>query len=158
MDAAIDHEDQEASGAHAQLSAWLWKPWYAKLWWATIPVWWLGMAVSMRVDPLESFYSGWIAGYLNVLFFPMTALMVLGVGYVRARLDSFVGQGDGAPLWNEEAQALTAKLHRDEFERMMERSRAYANPMDPRSGPMWIGNPMNPNNPAYVNPNTGKHH
>ena len=98
MDAAIDHEDQDASGAHPHLSAWLWKSWYAKLWWATIPAWWVGLAVSTRVDTLESFYRGWIAGYLNVLFFPMTTLMVLGVGYVRARLDSFVGQGDGVPL------------------------------------------------------------
>lgn len=107
---------------------------------------------------LESFYRGWIAGYLNVLFLPMTALMVLGVGYVRARLDSLVGQGDGVPLSHEEAQALAAKLHRDQHERMMEMARAHANPMDPRSGPLWIGNPMNPNNPGYVNPHTGKHH
>lgn len=156
MDAAIDHEDQEASGAHPHLSAWLWKPWYAKLWWASIPAWWIGMAVSVRVDPLESFYRGWIAGYLNVLFFPMTALMVLGVGYVRARLDNFVGHG--VPLSDKEAQALAANLHRDQHERMMEMARAYANPMDPRSGPLWIGNPMNPNNPGYVNPHTGKHH
>lgn len=158
MDAAIDHQKQDASGARPQLSAWLWKPWYAKLWWATIPVWWIGMAVSVRVDPLESFYRGWTAGYLNVLFFPMTALMVLGVGYVRARLDSFVGQGDGVPLSDEEAQALAAKLQRDQLERMRERARAYANPMDPRSGSLWVGSAMNPNNPAYIDPNGRKHH
>ena len=158
MDEAIDHQQQGGRVPYPQLSAWLWKPWYAKLWWATIPVWWIGMAVSMRVDPLESFYRGWIAGYLNVLFFPMTALMVLGVGYVRARLDSLAGQGDGVPLSHEEAQALAAKLHRDQHVRMMEMAREHANPMDPRSGPLWIGNPMNPNNPGYVNPHTGKHH
>ncbi len=157
MDAAIDHEDQDASGAHPHLSAWLWKSWYAKLWWATIPAWWVGLAVSTRVDTLESFYRGWIAGYLNVLFFPMTTLMVLGVGYVRARLDSFVGQGDGVPLSDEEAQALAAKLHRDQLERMMEMARAHANPMDPRSGSLWIGSAMNPNNPAYIDPNGRKH-
>lgn len=52
MDEAIDHQEQGGRGPNSQLSAWLWKPWYAKLWWATIPVWWIGMAVSMRVDPL----------------------------------------------------------------------------------------------------------
>ncbi|MBB3356998.1 MULTISPECIES: hypothetical protein [unclassified Novosphingobium] len=158
MDKAIDHQEQEDVAAHRDLSAWLWKPWFAKLWWTTIPVWWLGMAVSTRVDTLESFYRGWIAGYLNVVFFPMTALMVLGVGYVRERLDSFVGQGDDVPLSDEEASALAAKLHRDQLERMRERARAYANPMDPRSGSLWIGSAMNPNNPAYIDPNGRKHH
>lgn len=142
VETAIDqeHEDQAAP---PQLSAWLWKPWYAKLWWSAIPVWWGGMTVSTRVDFLEPFYRWWIAGYLNVLFFPMTALMVLGVDYVRERLDSFAGQGDGVPLSDEEAQAFAAQLHRDQLERMRERARAYANSMDPRSGPLWIGNPMN---------------
>lgn len=156
MDAAIDSPEQYGRAAPMPLSAWLWKPWYAKLWWSAIPVWWTGMAVSTRVDFLEPIYRWWFAGYLNVLFFPMTVLMVLGVGYVRERLDSFFGQGDEVPS-DEEASALAAKLHRDQLERMREMARAYANPMDPRSGPLWIGNPMNPNNPGYINPNTGKH-
>lgn len=133
-----------------------WRPWYAKLWWATIPVWWLGMAASTRVDYLESFYRGGFAGYLNVLFFPMTALMVLGVGYVRERLDSFVGQGDGVPLSEEEAEAFFAKRSSHELARTMERWHAQSNPMDPRSGPLWLGNPMNPTNPGHINPHTGK--
>jgi hypothetical protein len=156
VETAIDQEHEDQATA-PQLSAWLWKPWYAKLWWSAIPVWWAGMAVSSRVDFLEPFYRWWFAGYLNVLFFPMTALMVLGVGYVRERLDSFVGQDNGVPLSDEEAQPLAAKLHRDQLERMRKRARAHANSMDPRSGPLWIGNPMNPNNPGYINPNTGKH-
>src|SRR3546814_7710639 len=73
-------------------------PIYAKRWCAAIPIWWRGMAASTRVDALETFYRGALAGYLNILFFPMTALMVLGVGYVRERLDSFVQPGDGTPL------------------------------------------------------------
>ena len=60
------------------------------------------MALSTRIDTLEAFYRGGIAGYLDILFFPMTAVMVLGVGYVRERLDSFIGQGDGVPLSDEE--------------------------------------------------------
>lgn len=157
MDRAIDHKEQGNRWAHPRLSAWLWKPWYAKLWWTAIPVWWVSMAVSTRVDSLEPFYRGWIAGYLNVLFFPMTALMVLGVGYVRSRLDGIVREGDGEPLSGEDAAALFAKHHRDERERTMERLRAQSNPMDPRSGSLWIGNVMNPNNPGYIDPNLKKH-
>lgn len=115
------------------------------------------MAASTRIDTLVAFYRGGIAGYLNVMFFPGTALMVLGVGYLRERLDSFVRQGDGVPLSDEDAQAFFAEHSRREHARTMERWRAMSNPMDPRSGPLWIGNPMNPNNPGYINPNTGKH-
>lgn len=158
MDVAIDHEGQEASGAHPQMSAWLWKPWYAKLWWATIPVWWAGMAISTQVDVLASFYRGGFAGYLNILFFPMTALMVLGVGYTRERLERFVERGDGVARSDDEAEAFFAGRSRRELARTMERWRAQSNPMDPRSGSLWIGNPMNPNNPGYINPNCRKHH
>ena len=154
------HEDQRQMAAPdaPKLSAWLWAPWHSKLWWATIPIWWMGMAASTRVEFLESFYRGGIAGYLNILFFPMTALMVLGVGYVRERLDGFVGQGDGVPLSDEEAQAFYDGHSRRELARTMERWRAQSNPMDPRSGSLWIGNPMNPNNPGYIDPNGRKHH
>jgi hypothetical protein len=156
VETAIDDQDDASRTEAPKPSAWLWSPWYAKLWWATIPVWWMGMAVSARVDALETFYRGALAGYLNILFFPMTVLMVLGVGYVRERLDSFVGQGAGVPLSDEDAEAFFAQHSRDELARTMERWRAQSNPMDPRSGPLWIGNPMNPNNPGYINPNTGK--
>ena len=158
MDEAIDHQEQGGRGPKSQLSAWLWKPWYAKLWWATIPVWWAGMAVSTQIDLLASFYRGGIAGYLNILFFPMTALMVLGVGYVRERLDGFVGRADGLPLSDEEAETSFAEHSRRDLARTMERWRAQSNPMDPRSGSLWIGNPMNPNNPGYIDPNRRKHH
>ncbi|WP_231736753.1 hypothetical protein [Sphingobium sp. CCH11-B1] len=139
------------------LSAWLWRPWYAKVWWTAIPVWWLGMATSTHVDFLESFYRGGIAGYLNILFFPMTALMVLGIGYVRDRLDNFVGEGDGIPLSDaEEADALRKRIWED-HDRAMKNLRAGTDVFDPRSGLLWIGNPMNPNNPGYIDPSTGKH-
>jgi hypothetical protein len=136
---------------------WLWSPWYAKLWWTAVPVWWLGMAAFTRIDALETFYRGALAGYLNILFFPMTALMVLGVGYVRERLDNFVGQSDGIPLSDEEeADALRKRIWED-HDKAMKNLRAGTDVFDPRSGLLWIGNPMNPNNPGYINPHTGKH-
>ncbi|MDF0490281.1 hypothetical protein PX554_19310 [Sphingomonas sp. H39-1-10] len=156
MEAALESKEDEGLAETPRLSAWLWKPWYAKLWWTAIPIWWAGVAISTQVDFLESFYRGGLAGYLNVLFFPMTALMVLGVGYVRERLDNFVGQGEGRPLSDEEAEAERQRVW-EEHERMVKRSRAFADPSDPRSGPFWIGNPLNPLNPGYIDPHTGKH-
>lgn len=156
MEAVIDDHQTENVAGKPKLSAWLWRPWYAKLWWAAIPAWWLGMAMATRVDFLAAFYRGAVAGYLNVLFFPMTALMVLGVGYIRERLDEFVGQGDGTSLTDEEAMRAPQRMW-TEHDRAMEDLAATTDMFDPRSGALWIGNPLNPNNPAYINPHTGKH-
>lgn len=155
MDAAIHDQEPRRTNNQPVLSAWIWRPWYAKLWWAAIPVWWLGMAAATRVSALESIYDSALAGYLNILFFPMTALMVLGVGYVRERLDAFVGPGDGVPMSDEEA--FFAKRRRAEHDRIMENLNRGTDMFDPRSGTLWIGNSLNPNNPAYVDPHTGKH-
>ncbi|CDO35940.1 hypothetical protein [Novosphingobium sp. KN65.2] len=65
-------------------SAWLWRPWLAKLWWAGIAIYWAGKCASFYVPSLEGFYTSALAGYLNVLFFPMTALLILGIGFAQA--------------------------------------------------------------------------
>jgi hypothetical protein len=152
----IDDQGNVTGPAAPKLSAWLWSPWYAKLWWAAVPVWWLGVAASSRLNALEIFYRGALAGYLNILFFPMTALMVLGVGYVRERLDGFAGPGDGTRLSDEEALAVTTRVW-EEHDRAMEDLAATTDMFDPRSGVLWIGNPLNPLNPGYIDPHTGKH-
>ncbi|MDR7256317.1 hypothetical protein J2X47_000478 [Sphingomonas sp. BE270] len=160
METAINDLDKVGRPEVPKLSAWLWSPWYAKLWWVAIPIWWMGMAASIRVDTLEAFYRGALAGYLNVLFFPMTALMVLGVGYVRERLDGFIGPGDGTPPCDEEdeeEEEFFARRRREEHNRFMDNIGRGTDMFDPRSGPLWIGNPLNPHNAAYINPHTRKH-
>lgn len=156
MDAALDNPKHESHADHLRLSVWLWKPWYAKLWWTAIPIWWVGMAASAKLDFLAGIYSSALAGFLNILFVPMTALMVLGVSYVRERLNSFVGPGDGAPLNDEEASDVTRRIW-EEHNRLMQDIGRGTDMFDPRSGPLWIGNATNPNNGAYINPNTGRH-
>ncbi|WCP12050.1 hypothetical protein sphantq_00447 [Sphingobium sp. AntQ-1] len=157
MEAAIDDQEPRSVSDQPRLAAWIWRPWYAKLWWTSIPIWWLGMAVATRVSSLEALYGSALAGYLDILFFPMTALMVLGVGYVRERLDGFVQPGDGTPLSDEEEEeALYRRRALEEHDRWAKRWRAGFDPADPRSGPLWIGNPLNPTNPGHINPHTGK--
>jgi len=147
------HQDRPRRG----LSAWLWKPWYAKLWWTAVPVWWLGLAASIEVEFLASFYGGALAGFLNVLFLPMTALVVLGAGYVREWMDSFVGQGDELPLTDEEEEEeFRARRRWEEHHRIMSEMGKGTDMFDPRSGALWIGNPLNPQNPGYINPH--RHH
>src|SRR3546814_15362734 len=96
----------------------------SKMWWAAIPLWWIGMAASTKVAPLEIFYDGALAGFLNVLFFPMTALMVLGVGYAQTWLPGFTYPADVVPL----SHAMLARIadSREERDRAMEDLRAGA--------------------------------
>lgn len=160
VETTIDDREPRSVSNQPKLSAWIWRPWYAKLWWTAIPIWWLGMAAATRVPAFEVLYGSALAGYLNILFFPMTALMVLGVGYVREQIDGFIKPITGTPLSYEEADEAAFARTTDvweEHDRAMKNLRAGSDVFDPRSGPLWIGNPLNPNNPAYIDPHTGKH-
>lgn len=142
MDQAMDTSKKEESRGTAEAvrtraSAWLWRPWHAKLWWTAIPIYWLGMAASLKIPLLAEFYSSALAGFLNVFLFPMTALVVLGAGYVREWVSSTatISSGDiyGIP---------TIDSHR----RIGGPGSAF-DPQNPRSGGLWIGNPSSPFNP-----------
>jgi hypothetical protein len=63
---------------------WLWRPVYAKAWWVGVSVYWGGAAVSLKVPALADFYASALAGFLNIAFYPVVALMLLGLGYFRA--------------------------------------------------------------------------
>lgn len=156
MAATIEHDTAHQDRPRGALLAWLWKPWYAKLWWTAITVWWLGLAASTEVESLAGFYRGALAGFLNVLFLPMTALVVLGAGYVREWMDGFVGQGGGRPLTDEEEEEFMARRRWEEHHRIMSEMGKGTDMFDPRSGALWIGNPLNPQNPGYINPH--RHH
>jgi len=116
-------------------SEWLWRPWYAKLWWSAIPVWWIGMAAASVNEPLARFYDSAAAGVLNVLFFPMTALLVLGVGFVRHWIDGYVESGPGKPS---EVGGFEVR-HANDFARLDPSIDIF----DPRSGTLYVGNPEN---------------
>src|SRR3546814_17960880 len=87
------------------------KPWYAKLWLAAIPVYWTGAVASLKVPALAEFYTSALAGYLNMLFFPPTALLVLGFGFVKAWLDRPLS---GEPLSDAEIGELEQMRMEDE--------------------------------------------
>lgn len=112
----------------------LWRPWYAKLWWAAIPIYWAGMAASsLKIELMLELYTNAFAGLLNVVFFPMTALMVLGIGYARAMIDYLVDRSaPGEPGDHEFDPTRRVGAPPPGFD-----------PLDPRSGNLWIGNPLN---------------
>lgn len=89
---APDHDNEQLMESEApeqrcdvlRAGDWFWQPWYAKLWWIGIAVYWIGRAVSFSVPALDEFYTSALAGFLNIAFFPPLALMVLGLGFARA--------------------------------------------------------------------------
>ena len=52
--------------------------------WYTFTPPFIGMVGSLYSPALDQFYTSALAGFLNVAFFPPLALMVLGLGFVRA--------------------------------------------------------------------------
>lgn len=79
--------DASAVRSRPRASAWLWRPWYAKLWWASIAIYWTGKLASYWSPVLDDAYSTAVAGYLNIALYPFTALMVLGVRFVPAWME-----------------------------------------------------------------------
>ena len=104
-------------------SDWLWHPWYAKLWWAAILIYWAGKIASFYTSVLEEFYTSALAGFLNILFHPLAALMVLGVGFARAWF-----------AWSD--WEFVEPTHEEMFPRqsMGGLRDPYSDPLDPRSG------------------------
>lgn len=135
-------------GKRARPVDWLWHPWYAKLWWAAIPVYWAGAVLSLSNPSLHAFYGSMLAAYLNLLFFPPTALVVLGVGYVRAWLDARPA-GDGSLSWDEIEELERIRI---EEEYWLKRGPGGVDPSfdiyDPRSGGLYIGNPLSLQHPG----------
>ena len=105
-----------------RISNWLWRPWYAKLWWAGIAVYWSGKVCSLFSADLDQFYSNALAGFLNVVFFPPLTLIVLGLGYARARFD----RGD----WE-----FVETTHDELFRRPL--IDPYTDPSNPLSGAIY---------------------
>jgi len=123
-----------AGRPHPRASAWLWRPWYAKVWWAAIAAYWAGKVASLYSASLDQFYTTALAGFLNIAFFPPLALIVLGLGFARAWSD--------ASDWE-----FVEPTHEEMFpKRSVGGMRdPCADPLDPRSGALhWRrvdGNP-----------------
>ncbi|MDR2880276.1 MAG: hypothetical protein LBV29_00010 [Azoarcus sp.] len=143
MDQLHQPVPDQADTAHDTRSRpadWLWRPWYAKLWWCAMPVWWLGVVVSSKTGVMAGFFESAFGGLLHILFMPMIALMVLGVGYVQHWLSCFPKVGGGEPVSDEEL-AMILQMQQDEQRRASKARRASMDICDPRSGGLFIGTP-----------------
>ncbi|MEA3541343.1 MAG: hypothetical protein U9R77_04385 [Pseudomonadota bacterium] len=122
---------------------WLWRPLYAKVWWAAVPLYWCGMAASGRVQPLGAFYDSAAAGFLTIFFFPPLVGFILCFGFFREWLLTQPHADSGVDFTDEMflgADSYGPSGMPCEFD-----------PLDPRSGTLWVGNTLNPLNAAYIN-------
>jgi hypothetical protein len=118
-------EGDETPTDRIRVSAFLWRPWYAKLWWALIPLYWLAAGEPTRPPFLNPFFESGYSVVISILFTPITAIVVLGARMFRKAAASsdlvpldtekFGWRGPGVlPPWLDET--------------------------NPASGPLWIGN------------------
>jgi len=125
-----------------RLSAWFWKPWYAKLWWFCAVAFWLIAEFAPReTNPFNS-----TTGSLVMLAFHPFALLWYGFFRAlwrwRARLAvSWEPNGDADADLNDEGDGLYG-VDGIGFHRPV--------PMSYLSDPTDIRSPMNPLNPAYI--------
>lgn len=128
----------------SKIGHWLLRPLYARLWWSAMPFYWGGIAASSRIEFLDSFYSSALAGFVNLLFFPPITALTLSYGFFKARLAA--ARFDPDP--DEEAEEFFAQRRSRYGPSGMPRE---FDPLDPASGAIWVGNPLNPLNPGYIN-------
>lgn len=141
----VDHMDEaQGGGGVPNIGDFLWRPRYAKLWWAAIPIYWLGMAGSSRFSLLAEFYESALAGFLIVFFFPPMVVLILCFGFFREWLETLPLE-DFEP--SDEMDFGTGSMAQMGPSGLP----AGVDPLDPRSGTLWIGNPLNPNNPIGFN-------
>ena len=123
----VENSDDDAMAtARPRASYWLWRPLHAKLWWAAILVYWAGKLTSFYVAALDEFYTSALAGFLNILFYPFVALMVLGVRFVPVWMD-YHGWEWVAPSKDRTFQDRSVGGFLDPM----------ADPLDPRSPRHW---------------------
>lgn len=142
MAPTIEPDNADPVCKELRLRNWLWRPWYAKLWWSGVPVYWLGMLATFKLDALADFYHSAAGGYLNIFFFPPLVALVLSFGFFRQWLASLptreIGEFDEEDLLARDRYGPSGMLR--EFD-----------PLDPASGSLWIGSSINPLNPGYIN-------
>jgi hypothetical protein len=142
MAATIEPSDVDQDQEELRLRDWLWRPWYAKLWWSGVPVYWLGMLATLKLDALADFYRSAAGGYLNIFFFPPIVALVLSFGFLRQWLASLPTQEnsefDEDDLWDRRKYGPSGVPKE-------------IDPLDPASGALWIGSSLNPLNPGYIN-------
>lgn len=120
-------------GAQSHFRDWLWVPWYAKLWWLGIAIFWAvhGVVSSLHLD--IAVIDGAFGDYASMIFNPITAALSLSVGPIRNLLinsDRHVRRSDDTGVHRrEDAHVIPLRsslLHPN-------RADGFSNPVNPLS-------------------------
>ncbi|GBH32367.1 hypothetical protein [Sphingobium xenophagum] len=85
----FDHVEQteEARPPSPRAADWFWRPWYAKLYWVTALLYWIGLEIMMAI-PYDRVNSS-VANTMVLLIFvfnPITVVAALGYGFLKAKV------------------------------------------------------------------------
>jgi hypothetical protein len=119
--------------AHPRARDYFWRPWYAKLWWVSIPIYWLILGGFGGFQLIDAQIGSWPIAILNVVFLPITAGLFLGFGFFSRLLHAGNDQPDADDTWRYHDPANPA---------------GFQGPMAYLSDPTDIRSPLNTLNPA----------
>ncbi|PZU56157.1 MAG: hypothetical protein DI547_17225 [Sphingobium sp.] len=128
-------------------SDWFWRPRYARLWWVSAGLFWIGAAIASLLAPQLLLQIGGGFFVLMMLFHPFVILPVLGFGYALAWIRQNAIQGDG----DTEGDSDWASYREDMFFGRMK--------WDPVGSldPKHMGNPLNPFSQAWLDQHVRPH-
>lgn len=110
-----------------QLLDYLWRPLPIKLWWISIPLYWVAIGGPTRPTMLDGLARGVVGMAGMIIFLPVTLLAVQCSRYIRASIDAGVREiGDRYDSLGNRLTPGRPSRWMDEY--------------DPASGPRWIGN------------------
>ncbi len=119
-----------------RLGDYLWRPWYARLWWISIALLWTAALIvslfDIRLHPEEAYIQ-----YLAFVLHPQVALPVLGFGFVWRWLEY---QRSNPGEQAEDEEDFYDGVGRTGFDR----------PISFVSNPHDLSSPLNPANPELL--------
>lgn len=115
--------------ARPRLADWVWKPWYARMWWSLTAIYWIVGAIGFLYRPILDLYLTDLAYYLHIVFYPVFAFVFMSVGWVMAWLDAL----DLAEAHPEAVNKLGWERSRKPRDFHGEMMRKFNDPFDPAS-------------------------
>lgn len=144
IDSKRSQDAEQPTAARPHLRNWLWRPWYARAWWAGIAIFWIAawLYPLFGIHKLPLSATVWMC--LAMILHPQAAVLVLGLGYVRALFQRDREDDEASGDWEAEGSFGYGPIRQD-------RSMVYrAGPADPRS-PLSRLNPANSHYVSRIN-------
>lgn len=87
MQTQDDPEPAQQSISSPRARDWLWRPWYAKVWWTMTLLYWIGLEALITV-PFEHRDIDLVTTMVLLVFIlnPIAVTVVLGYGFLRAKV------------------------------------------------------------------------